>query len=74
MELIVLILFILAIGITARAIHDDKIFKGYNPEAVDRDGDGIIQEGTKYARLADVKAKRPVKKAAPKKKAAKKKK
>ena len=29
---------------------DKKITNGFNPKAVDRDKDGIIQEGTKWER------------------------
>ncbi len=53
----------LALAISLITISDDrkakKIKEGYNPNAVDRDGDGIIQEGTKFER----KAKKPKKKA-----------
>ena len=59
----VLVYLALAVAIGAITIVDDrkakKIKEGYNPKAVDRDGDGIIQEGTKFER----KAKKPKKKA-----------
>lgn len=80
MELILLVLFAVGVGIAAVALREDKIFKGYNPEAVDGDGDGLVQEGTKWERptksvkKAPAKKKAAAKKAAPaKKKAAKKK-
>lgn len=63
MEILLLILVTLAVAIGAVAFHEDKILKGYNPDAIDRDGDGIVQEGTKWER-----PKRPIKKAAVKKK------
>jgi hypothetical protein len=75
MEIVLLVVVTLGAVVAALAIREDKLFKGYNPDAVDRDKDGWVQEGTKFERyvgLDEVKAKRPVKKAAPKKKAAKK--
>lgn len=78
MEILLLILFLMGVAIVAVALREDKFFKGYNPDAVDRDGDGWIQEGTRWERpitLEAKKAKKKVaaKKAAPAKKAAKKK-
>lgn len=75
MEFLLLVLFAVAVGIAAVALKEDKIFKGYNPEAVDRDGDGLVQEGTKWERPAKKAPKKaaPAKKAAAKKKTAKKK-
>lgn len=32
--------------------HDKKIADGYNPDARDGDGDGLIQDGTKWERKA----------------------
>lgn len=67
MELI-LILGALAVAIAIIAVKEDarrkKELEGFNLFAIDRDNDGLVQEGTKWER--------PVKKA-PKKKAAKKK-
>lgn len=40
--------------------HDRKakmLEEGFNPNALDRDGDGIVQEGTKFERKAKPKAK-----------------
>jgi|LakMenE01Jun11ns_1017448.scaffolds.fasta_scaffold9958986_19 hypothetical protein len=58
----VIVYLLLGAVIALIAIADDKnakkIEKGYNPNATDRDGDGIIQEGTKFQR----KAKKPKKK------------
>jgi hypothetical protein len=34
-------------------ILDKKIAQGFNPNAVDRDKDGIVQEGTKWERKVD---------------------
>lgn len=51
----------LAIVISVITIKHDrktkKIAEGYNPYALDRDGDGIVQEGTKFERKAKPKAK-----------------
>lgn len=50
----ILIYLGMALGISAIAIKEDrlekKIAQGYNPNSVDRDGDGLIQEGTKWER------------------------
>ena len=78
MELLILLLVFSGVAITAVALREDKIFKGYNPEAVDGDGDGLVQEGTKWERPTTSVKKAPkkkaaAKKAAPAKKAAKKK-
>ena len=75
MELLLLILVFIGVTIAAVALREDKIFKGYNPEAVDGDGDGLVQEGTKWERpiKSAPKKKAAAKKAAPAKKAAKKK-
>ena len=42
----------MAIFIGYFAIRDDKISKGYNPNAKDGDKDGILQEGTRWERRA----------------------
>ena len=66
----IIIYLALALLIAVIAIKHDrkakKIEEGYNPSAVDRDGDGIVQEGTKFERKVKPKAKSPAK---PKKKA-----
>lgn len=69
MELLFLVLLVMSIAIGAVAIREDKISKGYNPDALDGDGDGWIQEGTKWERPTTLEAK---KKAVKKKAAAKK--
>ena len=44
----------MAVVISAIAIKEDRLAKkiadGYNPNAIDKDKDGIIQEGTKWER------------------------
>lgn len=66
----VIVYLALALLIAVIAIKHDrkakKIEEGYNPFALDRDGDGIVQEGTKFERKVKPKAKSPAK---PKKKA-----
>jgi hypothetical protein len=46
--------FIMAIGMSIFAIKEDRLLKkiadGYKPNAKDGDGDGIVQEGTKWER------------------------
>lgn len=45
--------FICMVGfITYFAINEDKISKGYKPDAKDGDKDGFIQDGTKWQRKA----------------------
>lgn len=50
----ILIYLAMAVGISVIAIKEDRLAKkiadGYNPNAIDKDGDGIIQEGTKWER------------------------
>lgn len=74
MDILLLILLVLAIAIGAVALNEDKLFKGYNPDAVDRDGDGLVQEGTEWERPTPSVKKKAVKKAAAKKAAPAKKK
>jgi hypothetical protein len=54
MELAILIYLALAVYISWVTIEEDtlnkKIQDGYNPNAKDGDGDGIVQEGTKWER------------------------
>jgi hypothetical protein len=45
---IVVILMIIVISIIA--ISEDRINKGYKPNAKDGDGDGLVQDGTKWER------------------------
>jgi hypothetical protein len=58
---VVIVYLVLGAAIALIAIADDRkakqIEEGYNPNAVDRDGDGIIQEGTKFERKAKPKKK-----------------
>jgi hypothetical protein len=45
---------IMVTGMSIFAIKEDRLFKkiadGYKPNAKDGDGDGIVQEGTKWER------------------------
>lgn len=83
---VIIIVALLFVSISAFAIYEDKKIKdkiklekkkaeGFKPNAIDRDGDGIVQEGTKWERPAPAKktaAKKPVKKTVAKKTVAKK--
>jgi hypothetical protein len=40
----------MAIFISWVAIQEDRVQKGFNANAKDGDGDGLIQEGTKWQR------------------------
>lgn len=44
----------IALGISWIAIKEDRLYKkmsdGFKPDAKDGDGDGIVQEGTKWER------------------------
>ena len=46
----ILVYVCMAMAITIIALIDDLKEKGYNPKAVDRDHDGLIQEGTRFER------------------------
>jgi hypothetical protein len=50
MVAVVLVYLAMAIAISAVAIHEDRLQKGFNPNAKDGDGDGLIQDGTKWER------------------------
>ena len=51
---VLLVYLIMATGMSIFAIKEDRLFKkiadGYKPNAKDGDGDGIVQEGTKWER------------------------
>jgi hypothetical protein len=49
---VVVVYLALAIAIAYCAFNEDKIIKGYNPNAKDGDKDGVIQEGTRWERKA----------------------
>ena len=40
-------------NVSSESILEEKIADGYNPDARDGDGDGIVQEGTKWERIVD---------------------
>jgi hypothetical protein len=42
----------MAIVISIITIQEDRVAKGYKPDARDGDGDGLIQENTKWERKA----------------------
>ena len=48
---VLLVYLAMAVAIAAIAIQDDRLQKGFKPNAKDGDGDGIIQEGTKWERV-----------------------
>lgn len=75
MEYLVLILIVLgmALGVTYIVLKEDKLQRGYKPDAIDRDGDGWIQEGTKWERSTTLEAKKAASKRSSAKKPVKKK-
>lgn len=75
MDVLLLILIVGALGIAIAyyAIREDqqnkeieKLAAGYKPWAIDRDKDGIVQEGTPWERKVKVAAAKPKAKAKPK--------
>jgi hypothetical protein len=46
----VLVYLAMAVAISWIAIREDRVQKGFKPNAKDGDGDGWIQEGTKWER------------------------
>jgi hypothetical protein len=54
MTKVLLVYLAMALGISWIAIKEDRLYKkmadGFNPNAKDGDGDGIVQEGTKWER------------------------
>lgn len=49
---VVAIYLAMAIVIACIAFNEDKVLKGYNPNAKDGDKDGRIQDGTRWERRA----------------------
>jgi hypothetical protein len=47
---VVLVYLAMALGISWIAIQEDRVQKGFNANAKDGDGDGLVQEGTKWQR------------------------
>jgi cell division protein FtsB len=44
--------FGIGLVISVIAIREDKVAKGFNPNAKDGDNDGLVQENTKWERKA----------------------
>jgi hypothetical protein len=49
---VVLVYLLMAMAISWIAIKEDRLQKGFNPNAKDGDRDGLVQEGTKWERKA----------------------
>ena len=49
---VLLVYVAIAIAISIIAIHDDRLSKGFKSKAEDGDGDGLVQDGTKWERKA----------------------
>jgi uncharacterized membrane-anchored protein len=49
---LILVYLVIAVVISFITIRDDMLSKGYKPNAVDGDNDGIIQDGTRWERKA----------------------
>jgi hypothetical protein len=50
MKTILFIMIPLAVAIAIIALRQEKIYKGFKPSAKDGDGDGLVQDGTKWER------------------------
>ena len=48
---VLLVYLAMAVAIAAMAIQDDRLQKGFKPNAKDGDGDGLVQDGTKWERV-----------------------
>lgn len=48
----VLVYLAMAVGISWIAIKEDRAQKGFKADAYDGDGDGLVQDGTKWERKA----------------------
>jgi hypothetical protein len=46
----VLVYLVMAVAISWIAIQEDRVQKGFKANAKDGDGDGLVQEGTKWER------------------------
>jgi len=49
---VTLVYLLMAVAISCIAIQEDRLQKGFNPNAKDGDKDGLVQEGTKWERKA----------------------
>ncbi len=49
---VLLVYAAMAVAIALIAIHEDRLSKGFKAEAEDGDGDGLVQDGTKWERKA----------------------
>ena len=47
---VALVYALMAVAISYIAIQEDRVQKGFNAKAKDGDGDGLVQEGTKFER------------------------
>jgi hypothetical protein len=47
---VVLVYALMAVAISWIAVKEDRLQKGFKPNAKDGDGDGWVQEGTKWER------------------------
>jgi hypothetical protein len=55
----IFVYLLMSLVISVIAIKEDrlnkKIAEGFNPNAIDRDKDGIVQEGTRFERKVKIK-------------------
>jgi len=52
MRNVLVVALMMSCAIAFIAVRQDKINKGYKPNAKDGDGDGLVQDGTKWERKA----------------------
>ncbi len=50
MKSLFIVVIAMVVVISIIALREEKIHKGYKPKAKDGDGDGLVQDGTKWER------------------------
>lgn len=52
MKTLLVVIIVLSVVIAYFALQEDRLNKGFKPNAKDGDKDGLIQDGTEWARKA----------------------
>jgi hypothetical protein len=50
MKTVIIVVVVMIIAISIIAVRQERINNGYKPNAKDGDGDGLVQDGTKWER------------------------
>ena len=50
MKTLIIVVILMVIAISIIALREERVNKGYKPNAKDGDKDGLVQDGTKWER------------------------